>query len=250
MPKSSVFDVTEDLLLGGRLRLCQPAGGYRAAIDPVMLAAAVSPEPGASVLDLGCGVGAAALCLLARLPKSRVTGLEIQPGLAELARRNAQANGRAESFRVVEGSVAAPPLDLGGFDHVMTNPPFHRPERGTVPPVAIKAAANVEGEADLALWLKAAVKLLKPKGRLAVIHRADRLADLLAALEGRGVGAIRIVPLWPKPGRPAGRVILLARKGSRAPLEILPGLVLHRDTGGFTEAAEAVLRGAQALGCP
>ncbi len=250
MQTASCFDVTEDLLLGGRVSLRQPASGYRAAIDPVMLAAAMAAKAGESVLDLGCGVGAAALCLLARLPELRVTGLELQPELAELARHNAEANGRTGGFVVVEGSVAAPPAGLGGFDHVMTNPPFLRPESGTSPPAAIKAVANVEGEVDLGRWIKAAVKLLKPKGRLAVIHRADRLADLLDALKGRGVGAIQVLPLWPKPERPAGRVIVLARKGARAPLEILPGLVLHRDDGGFTEAAEAVLRGARALGGP
>ncbi|MDO8606364.1 MAG: methyltransferase [Phaeospirillum sp.] len=247
MQTESLFVTTEDRLLGGRIGLRQPACGYRAAIDPVMLAAAVAAKPGESVLDLGCGVGAAALCLLARLPQLQITGLELQPELAGLARLNAEANGRSESFRVVEGSVAAIPPTLGGFDHVMTNPPFHRPEQGTPPPGVIKEIANVEGEVDLAMWVKASMRLLKPKGRMAAIHRADRLADLLAALRGSGAGAIRILPLWPKAGRPAGRVLVLARKGSRAPLELLPGLVLHRDDGGFTEAAEAVLRGGQAL---
>ena len=248
MPPTSLFRVTEDRLLGGRVGLRQPAEGYRAAIDPVMLAAAVAAAPGDRVLDLGCGVGAAALCLLERLPGLRATGLEVQPELAELARHNAGINGRAESFQVMEGSVAALASGLGGFDHVMTNPPFHRAGRGSPPPGAIKAIANVEGEVDLASWLKAAVALLRPKGWLTVIHRADRLADLVAALTGTGGGAVRILPLWPKPGRPAGRVIVSARKGSRAPSELLPGLVLHRDDGGYTEAAQAVLRDGGALG--
>lgn len=249
MQIESGFETTDDHFLGGRVCLRQPVQGYRAAMDPVMLAAALPARAGDSVLDLGCGVGAAALCLLARLPELRVTGLELQSELTTLARHNAAANGRGDSFTVVEGSVAALPLELSGFDHVMTNPPFHPPSRGTPPPGLIKATANVEGEVDLTQWIKAAVKLLKPKGQLVVIHRADRLADLLVALKGRGVGAIRILPLWPKPGLAAGRVIVLARKGARGPLELLPGLVLHRDDGGFTEAAEAVLRDASALGC-
>ncbi|TAN63461.1 MAG: methyltransferase domain-containing protein [Magnetospirillum sp.] len=250
MQTASFIEITEDHLLGGRVRLCQPAAGYRAAIDPVMLAATVAAGAGDRVLDLGCGVGAAALCLLSRLPEVRVTGVELQPELARLARLNAEANGRGGSFAVIEGSVAALPAGLGGFDHVMTNPPFHQAERGTAPSGSIKATANVEGEVDLVQWLKAAVRMLRPKGQLAIIHRADRLADLLAALRGRGVGAIRILPLWPRVGRPAGRVIVLARKGSRAPLDLLPGLVLHGDDGGYTEAAEAVLRSAQGLAGP
>jgi tRNA1(Val) A37 N6-methylase TrmN6 len=229
-------------LLGGRVRLHQPAHGYRAAIDPVLLAAVVTVAEGGQVLDLGCGVGAAALCLLARLAAVRVTGLELQPELAALARCNAALNGVADRFEVVEGSVLAPPLAPGGFDVVMTNPPYLEATRAKSPPHAGKAAANVEGEAGLAEWIGAAVRLLAPKGRLAVIHRADRLADLLVALSERKLGAIRVLPLWPKPGRPAGRVVVTARKDARTPLELLPGLVLHRDDGRYTEAAEAVLR--------
>ncbi|CAA7613717.1 tRNA1(Val) (adenine(37)-N6)-methyltransferase [Magnetospirillum sp. SS-4] len=247
MPFPPAMTITEDRLLDGTVILHQPADGYRAAIDPVLLAAAVSARNGDHVLDLGCGVGAAALCLLARHPDLRVTGLEIQPALAMLARINAEANGRAAEFKVVEGSAAAPSLDLGPFDHVMTNPPFHREGRGTSPPGPVKAVANVEGDLDLAGWIKAAVRLLRPKGRLSVIHRADRLGDLLAALAGRGIGEVRILPLWPKPDRPAGRVIVRGRKGSKAPMELLPGLVLHRPDGAYADEAEAILRGKAGL---
>ena len=244
MPTGVSFPTTEDRLLGGRVRLLQPTEGYRAAIDPVLLAAAVRAGDGERVLDLGCGVGAAAFCLLARLPGVRLTGLELQPALAALARANAALNG--VGMEVVEGSLLAPPA-LEPFDWVMTNPPYLEAGRASVPPQASKGLANVEGDASLADWLKAAVRLLKPKGHLAVIHRADRLADLLAALRGRGVGEVRVLPLWPKPGRSAGRVIVTARKGVRTPLDLLPGLVLHRDDGAFTEAAEAVLRGGGVL---
>jgi tRNA1(Val) A37 N6-methylase TrmN6 len=247
--EAGTISITEDRLLGGRVALRQPAEGYRAAIDPVLLAAAVRATAGDRVLDLGCGVGSAALCLLARVPDLRVTGLELQPRLAEIARENAVLNGVADRLHIEEGSVLAPPPTLAGqaFDHVMTNPPFLEGGKVRVPPMASKATANVEGEADLAAWIKAAVKFVKPKGRLVVIHRADRLGDLLAALEGRGVGEIRILPLWPKRGRPAGRVVVTARRAVRTPLDLLPGLVLHEDDGGYTAAAEAVLRGAEAL---
>lgn len=244
MAEVASLSVTHDQLLGGRVKLAQPAEGYRAAIDPVLLAAAAPAAFQGSVLDLGCGVGAAALCLLVRLPGVAVTGLELQPALAALARDNAAANGVADRFRVEEGSLLAPPPGLAArrFDLVMTNPPYVAAGRGTVPPGAIKAAANVEGEADLAAWIRAAIGFLAPKGRLAVIHRADRLADLLAALRGRNMGAIRVVPLWPKAGRPAGRVVVTARQGARTPLELAPGLVLHRDDGSYAEAAELILR--------
>ncbi|RAU22456.1 methyltransferase [Paramagnetospirillum kuznetsovii] len=248
MPTEFPFTLTDDRLLDGRVRLFQPQDGYRAAVDPVLLAAAVHAGPGESVLDLGCGAGAAALCLMARIGGVRVTGLEIQPDMVRLARMNAQANAAAD-FTVVEGSIAAPPPGLGPFDHVMTNPPYGAAGRGTPPPVAGKAVAHVEGESDLRAWIKAAAKLLKPKGSLTLIHRADRLDEILAALSGRGLGAIHILPLWPKAGRSAGRVVVSARKGSKAPLEVLPGLVLHGDNGAYSRAAEAILRGAGALSC-
>jgi len=241
MQMQSTFPVSEDRLLGGRLRLSQPVEGYRVAIDPVMLAAAVPAGPGQLVLDLGCGVGAAGLCLLERKPDLMVTGLEIQPELAALARANAAANQRQDAFRVVVGALEDGPLKPG-FDHVMTNPPFDPPGRGTAPAGPIKAQANVEGRLDLAGWIKAACKLLVPGGRLTLIQRAERLDDILASLRGRGMGEVRVLPLWPKSGRPASRVIVTARKGSRARLELLPGLVLHREDGKYTEAAEAILR--------
>lgn len=249
MDPASTLSVSQDRLLGGRVLLTQPVDGYRAAIDPVMLAAAVPAEAGDRVLDLGCGVGAAALCLLARLPGLALTGLEIQSALAALARVNAGANGWTEDLSVYEGSVLAPPEAVlaGGYDHVMTNPPYLPAGRGTPPPGGIKATANVEAEADLGQWLKMAIRVLRPKGRLSLIQRADRLDAVLAGLARRGVGDIRVLPLWPKVGRPATRVIVSARKGAKGPFELLPGLVLHGDDGGYTEAAEDILRRGLAL---
>jgi tRNA1(Val) A37 N6-methylase TrmN6 len=246
-PMESTEPLTEDRLLDGRLRLIQPRDGYRAAIDPVFLAAAVSAQPGERVLDLGCGAGAAALCLLARCQQVSVTGLELQESLAELARRNAALNAMEGRFIPLCGDAAAPPPGLDGFDHVLTNPPFFAEGSGTPAANASRAIAHQERELDLAGWVKAAVKMLRPKGRLTLIHRADRLGDILAALRGRGVGDITILPLWPKADRAAGRVIVAARKGVRSPLRLLPGLVLHGDDGAFTSSAQAVLRGGAAL---
>jgi len=249
MTGSGEGNATEDGLLGGRVRLRQPVGGYRAAIDPVLLAAAVTAAPGERVLDLGCGVGAAALCLLARQPSLHVTGLELQPVLADLARDNAGRNGCADRFTVVTGSALAPPPEIApaGFAQVISNPPFVAAGRGTRPPDGSKALAHIEDGFDLADWIRAAARALAPKGRLWLIHRADRLESLLAAFAGRGLGEVRVLPLWPKPGRPASRILVSARKGARTPLALLPGLMLHREDGAYTAEAEAVLREAAGI---
>ncbi len=246
--------VTEDRLLGERVVLLQPAAGYRAAIDPVLLAAAVPARDGEAVLELGCGAGAAALCLLARVPGCHVAGMEVQPALAALARRNAARNGVAERFTVVEGDLGNPPpalLDLAprpaGFDHAMLNPPFLPAGRDTPPPDALGATARQEGEAGLAEWIAAARRRLRPGGTLTLIHRADRVDAVLAALAGR-FGGIALIPLWPRAAEPARRIVVRARKGSRAPAILAPGLVLHQADGRYTAAAEAVLRHAAALG--
>ena len=236
------MQITEDALLGGRIRLRQPAEGYRAAIDPVFLAAAVPVQDGQVVLDVGVGVGAAALCLAFRMPNCRVVGIEIQPGLAALARENVQLNGLQGRVDVLTGNLSAPPPRLapGSYHHVMTNPPFLSGGQSSPPPHAGKAIAHVESEADLQQWMRFCVNMLRPKGTLTVVHRADRLDDLLAALRGK-VGEIALFPLWPKTGRSAKRVILRARKAVASPLDLLPGLVLHEDDGNYTEAAKAVL---------
>ncbi|HYE49736.1 MAG TPA: methyltransferase [Azospirillaceae bacterium] len=237
-----------DLLLGGRVRLLQPGKGYRAAIDPVLLAAAVPAGEGERVLELGCGAGAASLCLAARVPGCRVTGLEMQAEAAELARRNAALNRLEERFEVVEGDLLRPPgvLRPGGFDRVMANPPFHPAGAHTISPTAGKAASHGEGEAGLADWIAAALRFLKGRGTLTLVHRADRLDEILARLHGR-FGAVTVLPLWPMQGREAKRVIVTARRDARSPARLLPGLVLHGAGGAYTPEAERVLRDGVAL---
>lgn len=213
------------------------------AIDPVLLAATIEPERGARVLDLGCGVGGAALCLLARLPETRVTGWEVQPDLAALAVENAALNGCADRFVVVtRDALTRAADDAGAFDQVLTNPPYHGP--GTPAGTAGEALATRGG--DPADWIAAARRALRPRGSLTVIYRADRLAELLAALSG-GFGGIVIHPIWPRAGRPANRVLARAVKGVRAPLSLGSGLTLHGDGPGFSPSAEAILRAAAAL---
>ncbi len=247
-PAEAPGATTLDFLLGGRVRLRQPACGYRAAIDPVLLAASVETSAGETLLDLGCGVGAAALCLLAREPEARVAGLEVQGALAALARANAQENGLAGRLEVIEGDLreAADHFPAEGFDRVLMNPPYLSVGTGRPSKLASRDLAHREGETELAHWLAAVRRMLKPKGTLNVIYRADRLADLLAGL-APAFGAIRLFPLWPAEGRPAKRIIVAARKGVAAPGGVSSGLVLHRADGAYTAAAEAVLREAGPL---
>lgn len=244
---------TEDRLLDGRVTLRQPALGYRVAIDPILLAAAVPARAGEHVLDLGAGVGAAMLCLAWRVPDCRVVGLELQPELVTLAEANIRANdkvGRAAvlagDFTAVDANPDAEQLAPGRFDHVMTNPPHLAPGRGVAPPDLAKALAHVEGAGDLDAWLDFCLARLRPKGSVTMIHRADRLDALLAGLHGRA-GAIVVFPLWPRAGVAAKRVIVRARKGVATPVRLVPGLVLHGTDGAYTPAAEAVLRGGRAL---
>ncbi|MFQ5774215.1 MAG: tRNA1(Val) (adenine(37)-N6)-methyltransferase [Kiloniellaceae bacterium] len=239
---------SEDALLGGRVRLLQPVEGYRVAIDPVFLAAGVPAVAGESVLDLGCGVGAAALCLLARVPELRVTGLEIQADLVRLAGENARLNGVADRFLPIAGDVAKPPPRLapGAFHHVMCNPP-HLPGGRSHPPAHPgRAAASREGAAGLADWVVTALAMVRPKGSVTFVHRADRLDALLSVLHRRA-GEIVVFPLWPGRGKPAKRVIVRARKEVATPLRLTPGLVLHDSDGRFTAQAESVLREAVPL---
>jgi tRNA1(Val) A37 N6-methylase TrmN6 len=236
------MEITEDTLLGGRVRLRQPAEGYRAAIDPVFLAAAVPAQPGQMVLDVGIGVGAAALCLAARVPGCRIFGIEVQPALAALARENVQINGFAGQVDVLTGTLAAPPPRLapGSFHHVMSNPPFQAEGSGSASPDPSKHTANAETDIPLDQWLRFCVNMLRPKGVLTLVHRTDRIDELLYALRGR-VGEITLLPLWPKAGRPAKRILLRARKGINAPLELQPGMILHEADGNYTVEAKSVL---------
>ena len=248
--------ISEDALLGGRVRLRQPVAGLRAAIDPVLLAAAVPAAPGDTVLDVGSGAGAAALCLAARVSGVRVCGVEIQRDLVRLAFVNAKANGFADRLDFVVGDLLrpAPRLAAGSFHHVMANPPFGTRGHGTAPPDPGKATAAIEGEAAFEDWLGYCLRMVRPKGTVTVIHRAERVDEVLAAMRGQ-LGGIVVFPLWPGPAavrgageKPAKRVIVRGRKGAATPLRLAPGLVLHDAGGAYTPEAEAILRDGRGLG--
>jgi tRNA1(Val) A37 N6-methylase TrmN6 len=243
--------ITQDHFLGGRLVLRQPRDGYRAGTDPLLLAAACRAEPGQSVLDLGCGVGAAGLCLAARVPDLDLHGLEAQERYADLARQNAaSANLRAT---IHLGDLTSPPAALRelSFDHVILNPPYHAPDTPASPRLD-RDLANRESATNLAAWIDTALKRLKPQGEVTLIHRAERTVEILAALSERS-GDIRLLPLQARANRPAKRVVLRARKGARGPFGIAPPFIIHAgpqhlaDTDDFTEEMEQILRHAQPL---
>ena len=244
-------ELSRDDFLNGRLSVWQPKAGYRAAMDPVLLAAAVPARPGESALELGCGAGVASLCLAARVPGLAVTGIEVQPAYAGLARRSALANDLA--LEVVEGDIGRMPETLRhrAFDHVLANPPYFAKGGGT--PARDGGRERAQRE-DLALaeWLRIGLKRLRPGGWLTVIQAADRLPDLLAGL-GPGAGSTAVLPIAPRAGRLAGRIILQTRKGGRGAFRLLPPFIIHagaahlRDGDDQTEAARAVLRDGAAL---
>lgn len=239
--------LTHDMLLDGRVNLAQPKGGYRVAIDPVMLAAAVQALPGEVIADLGCGTGAVALCLARRVDACQITGLEREADLVELARANVAANTLEARIRVLLGDVSAPPFEAGSFDHVALNPPYLTRGRATAPPERLRRVAAVEGDAVLAQWLKTAWRLTRPGGTVCLVHRADRLDEILVGFSGLQSGGLTVIPLWPKAGADARRVIVRCRKGDASPFTLQGGLVLHQPDGSFTALAAKVLRDGAAL---
>jgi tRNA1Val (adenine37-N6)-methyltransferase len=244
---SLIFDedqLSDDKFLCGRLQLLQPVKGYRAATDAVLLAAACPALPGQSVLDLGCGAGAASLCLAARVSGLRISGLELQPEYAALARRNATRNDLP--LEVVEGDLTQMPAALRhDFDHVIANPPWY-PPGGTPSPVKVRATA-MQVRLPLTAWIQAATRRLSPGGWLTLIAGTDSLPEVLGALAPK-LGSAAVLPLAARQGRPALRMILRARKGGRGAFRLLAPLVIHEgdahdgDRESYTETANAVLR--------
>lgn len=237
-----------DAILGGRVRLLQSARGYRAGMDAALLAAACDAQPGERVLDLGCGPGAVMLAAAVRRPGAHFTGIEADPDALDLARANIDLNGLADRLEGLAGDVALPfsRLGLPRFDAALCNPPFFDDAGALRGPAPEKSRAWMATD-GLAAWTGYLLKAVRDGGTITLIHRADRLADLLGLLAPKA-GSIRIRPVQPRAASPASRVIVRAVRGGRAPLALLPPLVLHPDgEGKHTEAAEAILRDAAPL---
>lgn len=239
------MDTTLDGLLNRRVTIEQPKHGYRVAVDTVLVAAAVPAQAGHKILDLGCGVGGIALCLAARVPGLSVTGIEIQPELVELVCRNTERNELQTDIKILQGDVTNYSFEPE-FDHVVMNPPYHDEARHDVSAHDGKRTANTEKEGDLAVWIAQAAQALKPPGSLTLIHRADRLDEILKHMEGLFGGA-EILPLLPRTGVAPKRVIIRARKNEKSPIKQCDGLLLHKPEGGYTDEAEAILRHGEAL---
>lgn len=232
--------LTEDRILGGQLTLTQTADGYRAGLDAILLAAAVNMKPGARAAEFGCGPGAALLTVAHAHTEARLTGVELDPAAADLARRNAAANGLDERVAIVEADALNwrpdAPLDV-----VFFNPPFFDDPDALRAPKPGKQAAWISA-APLSEWIKTGLKRLKSGGLLVFIHRADRLDEALGALQGKA--STTILPVHPRAHAPAKRILVAARAGGRAPLVLLAPLVLHEDeSGAWTPRADGVLRG-------
>lgn len=226
-------DVTCDDFLGGRLRIWQPRKGYRAGVDPVLLAASVVAQPGQAVLELGCGVGVASLCLTARVPGVQVTGVEVQDAYAALARRNAAENDA--DFNTVTADLRALPADLRQqrFDHVIMNPPYFDRTSGTGSDDTGRDIA-LGGDTPLADWLDVAARRVGPRGYLTLIQRIERLPEVLVALQGR-LGAIKVCPVMGREGRAPELFLLQARQEGRAAFHMTTPLIMHK---GATHAGD------------
>ena len=237
-------DTIRSGFLGGRLTLAQPKRGYRAGMDAALLAAACDAGRGQRVVEAGCGVGAALLSAAARRPDSLFVGIERDPEALALCRENIAANGLSERVEALEGDVSRKfsVLGLEPFDAALANPPFFDDPDAIRGPAPARTGAWI-ADGGLEAWTRFLLKAVREGGTVTMIHRADRLADLLALL-GQGAGSFRIRPVLPFADQAAKRVLVRAVKTGKAPLVLLPPLVLHDRSGAkHTAEAEAVLRG-------
>ena len=239
------FEVTEDALLGGRIRIRQRVRGYRVNVDTLLLAAAVEARDGMRLMEAGCGVGAALIAVAVRNENISLLGVERETNIAEVARENVALNAMSQRIEIVTGDALDKSADYGVFDGVFLNPPFDADGEGNAPAEARRHALITNASIDL--WIAALADRLKGSAALTLIHRAAKLPEILAALDGR-LGGVEIIPIRPIAAKPAARVIVRARKGSRAGLKLLKGLDLHDATDAkYSSEAEALLRGEAVL---
>jgi len=245
LPVVPVDSPTENRLLGGRVILRQPSRGYRAGLDAALLAAACDAAPGGRVIEAGCGAGAVLMTAAMRRAGVRFTGVERDAEALALAQANAALNGLADRVEAISGDIDAgfAALGLTPFDAALSNPPFFDDPAALRAPSVEKRGAWM-AEAGLQSWTLFLLKAVREGGAITVIHRADRLADILAGL-GKGAGSFQVRPIHPFADAAAKRVLVRAIKTGKAPLRLLPALVLHPRDGAskHTPETEAVLRG-------
>lgn len=240
---------TEDRLLDGRVRLRQPERGYRAGLDAALLAAACDAAPGQRVIEAGCGAGGALLAAAVRRPGARFVGVERDGKALALAHENIALNGLQERVEAVEGDVATrfSALGLEAFDAAFANPPFFDDAGALRGPAPERRAAWMADD-GLAAWIGFLSKAVREGGTITLIHRADRLGDILALLADK-CGSVQVRPVHPFADAPAKRVLVRAIKTGKAPLRLLPALVLHdRGAEKHRPEVEAILRGEADLG--
>nr|WP_136442110.1 methyltransferase [Pacificoceanicola onchidii] len=239
-------DLDSSDFLGGKIRLLQPRAGYRAGVDPVLLAASIDAKPGQSVLDLGCGAGPALCCLGARVSDLHLTGVEIQPAYAELARINLSENHLHGDITVANVSELPAELRQRRFDHVMANPPYFLENQRRSAEDAGREIGRA-GQTPLTDWIDTAARRVNPGGFVTIVQRIERLPELLAAMQ-KTLGSLELMPLFPRAGRPPRLVLVRGRKTGKAAFRFHGGLVLHRggahegDREHYTDATNAILR--------
>ncbi len=245
MPNTTYeFAETQDFFLNNQVILRQPKVGYRAGVDPVFLASSIDVKAGDRVLDVGAGHGAASICLAHRRPDCTIMGIEIRPDLASLANKNAKLNNFQSRVEIRVGDLTDKlcASDIQAFDHVMANPPYLPASRAGIPSENARYSSDVEGSAVLADWVDFLLNKVCRKGSITLIHRADRLDEVLSLLHGKA-GDVIVFPLWPKRGLAANRVIVRARKAVHSPATVASGLVLHEEDGEYTTEASKILNG-------
>ena len=237
------LETTQDDFLGGALKLYQPKVGYRAGMDAVLLGASIPAVAGQTVLDVGCGVGTAGLCLVRRVPNVKMAGVELQPELQALATLNAEKNGLSSRAHFARGDIRAKGglLAARSFDHVFSNPPYIAGSKGRSSDSRRADISKRETEADLAEWIDAMLYWVKERGHITIIHRADRLHEIIELLSPR-VGALRVCPVWPKRGRNANRVIVQGRREAKAGMTLSPGIVVRHHDDTVTREMEEIQR--------
>ena len=239
---------TEDYLLNKKVKIFQPKDGYRAAIDAVFAAALIDEKiikPNSTILDVGSGTGAISLCLAHRLQNKKVniTGIDIQPELVELSNMSAKENGFMDFLNYDICDIRKKTtLTAGSYDIVITNPPYS--DHDMPSPKESKKFAHNDQDFDLTQWLTFCLKMLKPKGYIALINRTEAINEILSAMHNKA-GNIKILPLYSKPNQPAKRIIVLAQKGSHGLTSVLPPLYTHNEDGSYSEQAEQILRQAK-----